>query len=282
MKLLDGKQTANKLNNQLKEKVALLEKKPRLEIILVGDDSASSVYVKNKIKTGQEIGFIVNVTKISSDTTYDHLSLLIADLNNNDEVDGILLQLPRPNHLDEKLLIDQIHPDKDVDGFHTLNQGKLFKKLDGIKPATPLGIMMLLGEYNIEVSGKHAVVIGRSQIVGLPIAKMLLDNNATVSIVHSKTKNIKEITKQADILIVAIGKPNFVDNSFIKNGVVVVDVGINRINNKLVGDVDFENIKDHTSYITPVPGGVGPMTICALGFNILTAHHKVKTNYLEK
>jgi len=274
MIILDGKKTANTLNERLKEKVLTFKNKPRLDIILVGNDPASLVYVKNKINTGSKIGFEVNLHQLDHQVSSTQLENLITQFNQDPQVHGILLQLPLPNHLDEKRLIDLIDPSKDVDGFHTLNQGNLFKKTYELQPATPKGIMMLLNEYNINVEGLNCVIIGRSQIVGLPIAKMLLDKNATVTIVHSKTKNIKEICQQADLLVVAIGKANFVDQEFVKPGAIIIDVGINRVDQKLVGDVNFDQVAPLAKFITPVPGGVGPMTICALGYNLVESYEK--------
>lgn len=268
MVILDGKATSIKLNHILKEKVKKLENKPRLDIILIGEDPASNTYVKNKIKTAEEIGFTVKLNRFNNEVSQAEIEQFIAKLNQNKDVDGILLQLPLPKHLDDESLINLIDYHKDVDGFHTINQGRLFKKEVTILPATPKGIMMLLTEYQIDVSGMHAVIIGRSQIVGAPIAKMLLDANATVTITHSKTKDLSEIVKQADLIVAAIGRANFVTSEMVKPGAIVIDVGINRLEGKLVGDVDFEKVKELTSFITPVPGGVGPMTICALGYNL--------------
>lgn len=266
--LLDGRQTADLLNESLKLKVALLNKKPRLEIILVGDDPASQSYVKGKLKAASKIGMIVHITNFLENALQSDIETIINNFNSNKEVHGILLQLPLPSHLNSDKLISLIDYKKDVDGFHTMNQGLLFQKKEGIRPATPLGIMMLLEHYSIPIEGKHVVIIGRSQIVGAPLAKMFLDKNATVTITHSKTKDLSDITKQADILVAAIGKPKFVTKDMVKGGAVVIDVGINRVDGKLIGDVDFDNVEHIASYITPVPKGVGPMTICALAHNL--------------
>ncbi|ABX80676.1 bifunctional 5,10-methylenetetrahydrofolate dehydrogenase/5,10-methenyltetrahydrofolate cyclohydrolase [Acholeplasma laidlawii] len=272
--LLDGRKTADILNEALRVKVQYLTKKPKLEIILIGNDEASKSYVKGKLNTASNLGMEVHINYL--DEAIDQLSVeaLIQKLNTDKGVHGILLQLPIPKHLDSDYLISLIDYKKDVDGFHTMNQGLLFQKKDGIRPATPLGIMMLLDFYNIPIEGKHVVIIGRSQIVGAPLSKMFLDRNATVTITHSKTKNLPSITKQADILVAAIGKPKFVTKDMVKVGAVVVDVGINRVDKKLVGDVDFEHVEPIASYITPVPKGVGPMTICALAHNLYALYLK--------
>lgn len=272
--ILDGRQTADILVEALKKKVDLLEKKPRLEIILVGENPASESYVKGKLKTAKKLGMIAHLNQRPSTILQNDLESLIKDFNDNEDVHGILLQLPLPNHLDSEHLISLIDYKKDVDGFHTMNQGLLFQKKEGTRPATPLGIMMLLDHYNIPIEGQHVVIIGRSQIVGAPLSKMFLDRNATVTITHSKTKHLKEITRQADILVAAIGKPRFVSKDMVKVGAVVIDVGINRVDNQLVGDVDFESVEPIASYITPVPKGVGPMTICALAHNLYELYMK--------
>ena len=266
--ILDGRKTADVLNDILKEDVEKLNNKPRLEIILVGNNPASQSYVKSKLKTASKLGMIVNITNIPETALEKEVRDLIVAFNNNKEVHGILLQLPLPKHMNSDNLIELIDYKKDVDGFHTMNQGLLFQNKSGIRPATPLGIMMLLDYYNIPIEGKHVVVIGRSQIVGAPVAKMFLDRHGTVTITHSRTKNLNEITKQADILVAAIGKPKFVKKDMVKIGAVVIDVGINRVDDKLIGDVDFDEVEPIVSYITPVPKGVGPMTICALAHNL--------------
>lgn len=266
--ILDGRKTADELNLVLKEKVSHLKSKPRLEIILVGNDPASESYVKGKLQTSEKLGMIANLNRLEENVSEETIYNLIQNLNHDNDVNGILLQLPLPKHLNSDKLTETIDYRKDVDGFHTVNQGLLFQKKQGIKPATPKGIMMLLDHYNIPIEGKHVVVIGRSQIVGAPIAKMMLDRNATVTITHSKTKDLPSITKQADILIAAIGKAHFVTKDMVKQDAIVIDVGINRVDGKLVGDVDFNEVQNIASYITPVPKGVGPMTICALGYNL--------------
>ena len=274
MILLDGRKTADTLNKELLQKVLKLNEKPHLEIILIGDNPASKSYVRGKLKTVNDVGMSVNVNYLKDNVNEKEVYDLINKFNNDKKVNGILLQLPIPKHLDEKGLIEAISSLKDVDGFHTMNHGLLFQNKEGIRPATPFGIVMLLNHYNIDVSGKDVLVIGRSQIVGIPISKMMLDLNATVTTAHSKTKDLTFYTKHADIIIVAVGFPNLLTKEMVKPGVIIIDVGINRVNNKLVGDVDFENVKELTSYITPVPGGVGPMTICALSHNLYDLYIK--------
>ncbi len=269
MIILDGKETAKNLLDTLKAEVEALAIRPSLAIILVGNDPASEIYVKNKIKTAQKLGIIATRYQLTADTTEKALEKLIKKLNKDKETHGILLQLPLPKHLNSEKMIDLIDYQKDVDGFHTVNQGLLFQKRNGTRPATPLGVMMLLKAYHINPEGKHVVVIGRSQIVGAPLSKMFLDQNATVTITHSKTQNLKALTLQADIIVAAIGKAHFVTADMVKEGAIMIDVGINRLDGKLVGDVDFNNVASKTSYITPVPGGVGPMTICALTYNLV-------------
>jgi methylenetetrahydrofolate dehydrogenase (NADP+)/methenyltetrahydrofolate cyclohydrolase len=276
MILLDGRGTADRLNEALKQRIAVLKDKPRLEIILIGDDPASMSYVKGKLKTAESLGMIVNINHLSEDTEENKVVDLITSFNNNKDVHGILLQLPVPKHLNGDMLIELIDYKKDVDGFHTMNQGLLFQKKEGIRPATPLGIMMLLQAYQIPIEGKHVVVVGRSQIVGTPAAKLFLDQNATVTVTHSRTKDLPSFTRQADILVCAIGKPKFITKDMVKEGAVVIDVGINRVDGKLVGDVDFENVAPISSYITPVPKGVGPMTICALAHNLYKLYLRQK------
>lgn len=267
--ILSGKELSDRLKLEMVEQVKEIRNNygrvPNLAVILVGDNPASQTYVKNKTKACDYVG-INNTTIIKPEnTTEKELLDIIYDLNTNDSIDGILVQLPLPKHIDEKKIIDAINIEKDVDGFHSTNVANLWLNNDCTVPCTPKGIMKLLKETNIEIEGKHAVVIGRSNIVGLPISKLLLNTNATVTVCHSKTTNLKEIVKQADILVVAIGKPNFVTEDMVKNGCIIIDVGINRLSDgKLCGDVDFESVKDKASYITPVPKGVGPMTITCL------------------
>lgn len=265
MQILDGKKLSLKIQEELKEKVSSLKTKPCLAVILVGDDKASQVYVRNKEKAAQYIGINTTTYKLEESTSTEDLLALIDKLNNDSSVNGILTQLPLPKHIDEEKVLLSILPEKDVDAFNPTNVGHLHLGTPKMVPCTPAGIIRLLDEYKISLDGKNAVVIGRSSIVGKPIAQLLLERNATVTLTHSHTHNLKDIVKNADIVVVAIGKPKFVTKDFIKEGAVVIDVGINRDeNNKLVGDVDFENVKDLTSFITPVPGGVGPLTVAML------------------
>lgn len=266
--LIDGKTISTIIKDECKEKVAEFKKQGIsicLAVIQVGNDPASSVYVNNKKKACAYIGIDSLSYELPEETTQEELLALIEELNQKKEVNGILVQLPVPKHIDEKTIINAISPKKDVDGFHPQSVGSLCIGQPGFVSCTPAGIIELLKRTNVDISGKHCVVIGRSNIVGKPMALLMLRENATVTVTHSKTKNLKEITKQADILIVAIGKPKFVDSSYVKDGAVVIDVGIHRNeDNKLCGDVDFESVKTIASAITPVPGGVGPMTIAML------------------
>lgn len=275
MEILNGKEVAKNTRLALKNEVEELKEKginPRLAVIMVGNDSASQIYVRNKSKACDEIGIEFEEYILPEETSQDELLNLIEKLNNKTEINGILLQSPIPKHLDINEAFRKISPEKDVDGFHPVNVGKLVLGQDTFVSCTPAGIMKILEEYNIEIEGKNAVVIGRSNIVGKPMSQCLLNKNATVTICHSKTKNLSEITKNADILVAAIGKANFVTENMVKEGAVVIDVGINRgEDGKLKGDVDFENVSKKTSYITPVPGGVGPMTIAMLMTNLVKA-----------
>lgn len=281
MQLIDGKAISAKVKEEVKNEAVQLTEKgvvPCLAVILVGDDKASQTYVNSKEKACKACGIRSLKYTLEANTSESALIDLIQSLNENDEVDGILVQLPLPKHIDENKILEKISCEKDVDGFHAVNVGRLVSGLDGFVPCTPCGIMRLFKEYGIEVSGKNAVVIGRSNIVGKPMANLLLNANATVTVTHSKTQNLAKITKDADIIVVAIGKPNFLKADMVKNGTVVIDVGINRLeNNKLVGDVDFENVANKCSFITPVPGGVGPMTIAMLLKNtIKSAKNRLK------
>lgn len=266
--LIDGKTISTIIKDECKEKVAEYKKHGIsicLAVIQVGNDPASSVYVNNKKKACAYIGIDSLSYELPEETTQEELLALIEELNQKKEVNGILVQLPVPKHIDEKTIINAISPKKDVDGFHPQSVGSLCIGQPGFVSCTPAGIIELLKRTNVDISGKHCVVIGRSNIVGKPMALLMLRENATVTVTHSKTKNIKEITKQADILIVAIGKPKYIDSSYVKEGAVVIDVGIHRNeDNKLCGDVDFESVEKIASAITPVPGGVGPMTIAML------------------
>ncbi|ABS52171.1 bifunctional methylenetetrahydrofolate dehydrogenase/methenyltetrahydrofolate cyclohydrolase FolD [Campylobacter hominis] len=281
MQLIDGKAISAKVKEEVKNEAAQLTEKgvvPCLAVILVGDDKASQTYVNSKEKACKACGIRSLKYTLEANTSESALIDLIQSLNENDEVDGILVQLPLPKHIDENKILEKISCEKDVDGFHAVNVGRLVSGLDGFVPCTPCGIMRLFKEYDIEISGKNAVVIGRSNIVGKPMANLLLNANATVTVTHSKTQNLAKITKDADIIVVAIGKPNFLKADMVKNGAVVIDVGINRLeNNKLVGDADFENVANKCSFITPVPGGVGPMTIAMLLKNtIKSAKNRLK------
>ena len=277
--ILSGKDLSNKMKASLKTFIdetvnEVGKRKPCLVTILVGEDPASKVYVANKEKACNEVG-ILNVTeRLSEDISEQDLIQIIDKYNLSLRVDGILVQLPLPKHINTEKILNVIAPEKDVDGFHPENVAKLWLKEDCIIPCTPQGVIDLIETSDIDLEGKNVVVIGRSNIVGLPVAKLCLDRNATVTICHSKTKNLAEITRQADILIVAIGKPKFVTEDMVKDGAVVIDVGINRVDGKLCGDVDFENVEPKASYITPVPGGVGPMTICELLKNTCRCYMK--------
>lgn len=267
--IIDGKKVATEIKEELRQSTEafneLYGKYPCLAVIQVGDNQASNVYVNNKIKACKEIGFISKSFHYTSAMTEQELINLIADLNYDDSVHGILVQLPLPEHINEANIIKVIDPKKDVDAFHPYNVGCLMAGNAEFLPCTPAGIVELLKRYNIDIAGKECVVVGRSNIVGKPIAHLLLQQNGTVTVCHSKTTNLQEVCKRADILICAIGKPKFFDADYIKRGAVVIDVGINRDENgKLCGDVDFESVKDIASAITPVPGGCGPMTIAML------------------
>lgn len=273
--IIDGKKISQEIKDELKETVAVLKDQGKhicLAVIQVGNDPASSVYVGNKKKACAYIGIESLAYELPEETTEQELLDLVKKLNADDKVNGILVQLPLPKQIHEKKVIQTIAPKKDVDGFHEKNVGALCVGSKGYVSCTPLGIIQLLKRSNIEITGKHCVVIGRSNIVGKPMAMLLLQENGTVTICHSRTHNLQEITKQADILVVAVGKPKFIDDSYIKEGAVVIDVGIHRDeNNKLCGDVDFEKAAPHTSAITPVPGGVGPMTIAMLMYNCVSS-----------
>ena len=266
--LIDGKAMSQQIKDELKEKVEKLKalgKEICMAVIQVGSDPASSVYVNNKKKACAYIGIQSLAYELPEETTEEELLKLIGELNAKEEVNGILVQLPLPGHINEEKILLAIDPAKDVDGFHPVNVGNLSIGRPGYVSCTPAGVIQLLKRSGIEIEGKECVVLGRSNIVGKPMAMLLLRENGTVTVCHSRTENLKEITKRADILVVAIGKPKFVDAGYVKEGAVVIDVGIHRNeNNKLCGDVDFEDVAPHTSAITPVPGGVGPMTIAML------------------
>lgn len=283
MKILDGKAVSLKVKESVKVRAEELKKfgvEPTLAVILVGEDKASQTYVRAKEKACNEYGIKSVAHRLSENTTQAELLALINVLNLDDSIHGILVQLPLPKHIDTNTVLATIDPAKDVDGFHAVNVGKLVSGLDGFVPCTPLGVMEILKEYGIEVAGLNAVVIGRSNIVGKPMANLLLNASATVAVTHSKTKNLKEVCKNADLIVAAIGKPFFLKADMVKDDAVVVDVGINRLDDgRLVGDVDFDEVAPKCSYITPVPGGVGPMTIAMLLNNtILAAQAKIASH----
>lgn len=274
-KIIDGKQISKEIKEELREEVSLLKQQGKeacLAVIQVGNDPASSVYVGNKKKACDFIGISSKSYELEETTTQETLLHLIKELNEDDTVNGILVQLPLPKHMDEDVVIQTISPQKDVDGFHPISVGNLWIGDQGFLSCTPAGIIQLLKRSEIEIAGKECVIIGRSNIVGKPMAALMLRENATVTITHSRTKDLKEVARRADILIVAIGKPRFVTSEYVKEGAVVIDVGIHRDeNNKLCGDVDYANVIDKVSAITPVPGGVGPMTIAMLMNNCVDA-----------
>ena len=273
--IIDGRKISQEIKDELKQQVAELKAQGKsicLAVIQVGSDPASSVYVGNKKKACAYIGIESLSYELPEETTQQELLDLVRKLNADDKVNGILVQLPLPGQIDEEKVIQTIAPEKDVDGFHEKNVGALCVGSRGYVSCTPLGIIELLRRSGIEIAGKHCVVLGRSNIVGKPMSLLLLRENGTVTICHSRTQNLKELTRQADILVVAVGKPGFVDDSYITEGEVVIDVGIHRDeNNRLCGDVDFEKAAPHTSAITPVPGGVGPMTIAMLMYNCVSS-----------
>jgi methylenetetrahydrofolate dehydrogenase (NADP+)/methenyltetrahydrofolate cyclohydrolase len=293
-KLINGKEIAKNLRNELKKEIDNLKTKsgkvPGLAVVQVGNLTASSVYVKSKTKSAKEVGIEVIDHHLNEETSEEELLQLVLTLNNQENVNGILVQLPLPNHINEQIILDSIHPDKDADGFHPLNVGKLsiasHNDENLLIPCTPFGCLIMLKGLNINLAGKNAVVIGRSNIVGKPMAQLLLKESCTVIIAHSKTKNLKEVCQNADIVVAAVGRPQMVKGNWIKNGAVVIDVGINRIEvkingenkNKLVGDVDFIEATKNASAITPVPGGVGPMTIACLLRNTTIAFKNSQKN----
>ncbi|HGI2049545.1 TPA: bifunctional methylenetetrahydrofolate dehydrogenase/methenyltetrahydrofolate cyclohydrolase [Streptococcus agalactiae] len=267
--LIDGKALSQKMQAELGRKVERLKEQhgiiPGLAVILVGDNSASQVYVRNKERSALEAGFKSETLRLSESISQEELIDIIHQYNEDKSIHGILVQLPLPQHINDKKIILAIDPKKDVDGFHPMNTGHLWSGRPMMVPCTPAGIMEMFREYHVDLEGKHAVIIGRSNIVGKPMAQLLLDKNATVTLTHSRTRNLSEVTKEADILIVAIGQGHFVTKDFVKEGAVVIDVGMNRDENgKLIGDVVFEQVAEVASMITPVPGGVGPMTITML------------------
>ncbi|MEQ6122790.1 bifunctional methylenetetrahydrofolate dehydrogenase/methenyltetrahydrofolate cyclohydrolase FolD [Pseudotenacibaculum sp. MALMAid0570] len=289
MILLDGKKTSSDIKDEIAIEVTSMkeqgQKVPHLAAVIVGNDGASLTYVNAKVKACERVGFESTLVRLSENISEEELLSQIDNLNNNDEVDGFIVQLPLPKHIDEQKVIMAVHPDKDVDGFHPTNVGKMALNLPTFISATPFGILELLDRYNVETSGKHVVVIGRSHIVGSPMSILLSQKrkvgNATVTITHSRTQNLKEITLQADIIVAALGIPEFLTADMVKEGVTVIDVGITRIDDaskkrgfRLVGDVAFEEVSKKSEYITPVPGGVGPMTIAMLLKNTLLARQR--------
>lgn len=276
--IISGKAVSDSIRESIKQEAAELTAqgiRPGLAVILVGEDPASKVYVGSKEKACQQLGFHSEVYRLEEGTSQSELLKVIDRLNRDVHIHGILVQLPLPKHIDEKAVIDAIAVEKDVDGFHPVSVGNLTIGDDCLLPCTPSGVIELIKRTGIDIAGKHAVVVGRSNIVGKPVAMLLLRENATVTICHSKTENMKDITRQADILVAAVGRANMIDESYVKPGAVVIDVGINRLaDGKLAGDVDFDRVKEVASHITPVPGGVGPMTITMLMNNTLEAARK--------
>lgn len=273
--IIEGKKISDLIREEMITETAALREKgivPGLAVVLVGEDPASKVYVGSKEKACQQLGFYSEVHRLSATTSEEELLAVIDQLNNQSSINGILVQLPLPKHINEKAVIDAIAVSKDVDGFHPESVGNLVIGDDSLLPCTPAGVIELIKRSGVDISGKHAVIIGRSNIVGKPVAMLLLRENATVTICHSRTANMEELAKQADILVVAIGKAKAIDKRFVKPGAIVIDVGINRLaDGKLAGDVDFDDCLDTAGFITPVPGGVGPMTITMLMKNTITA-----------
>ena len=283
MQLIDGKKTSQEIKAEIAEEVKKMNRKPHLAAVLVGHDGGSETYVAHKIKSCEEVGFKSSLIRFEDDVTEEELLKTVDKLNKDADVDGFIVQLPLPKHIDEQKVIEAISPEKDVDGFHPVNLGRLVAGLDTFVSATPSGIVDLLKRYNVETIGKHCVIIGRSNIVGRPLSILLSQKgiDCTVTVCHSKSENLKEITKTADILVAAIGRPGFVTADMVKDGATVIDVGTTRVKSdqtksgwKLKGDVDFEEVSKKASFITPVPGGVGPMTICSLLKNTLKAAKK--------
>ena len=271
--IIDGKKEAEVLRHEIKKEISLLKEKtkkvPSLSVILVGNYASSEIYVKNKLKKSKEVGINSSIIRYPIDVSEKEVLKKIIELNEDSKVSGILVQLPLPKQINKEKIINLIHPSKDVDGFHPINVGNLASGYHAITPCTPLGCSILIKKIENNLIGKHAVIVGRSNLNGKPMAQLLLKENCTVTIVHSKTKNIKDECLKADILVVAIGVPNFIRKDWVKEGSIVIDVGINKLENKIVGDVKFEEVKEKVRAITPVPGGVGPMTIACLLKNTL-------------
>ena len=272
--ILDGKLTATYVRKQVAEEVRRINDTVTLALIMVGNNPASQVYVRNKQKACDEVGISVESFFLDENTSQKELLTIIENCNKNPKVNGILVQLPLPTHIEEKIVVNSIDPEKDVDGLNTINQGKLMVGEEGLVPATPKGVITLLKSNNIDIQSKNVVVVGRSKLVGKPLAMLFLNENATVTIAHSKTANLKDVTKKADILVAAVGKPKFIVADMVKRDCVVVDVGINRLDGKLCGDVDYEGVSEVASFVTPVPGGVGPMTIATLLENVLRCYKR--------
>lgn len=276
MNILDGKLVSKKIQESLKKEIATFVKKPCLLVILVGSDQASQIYVANKEKACKRVGMESKTIVLDENISQKEVIKVIEKANEDKDIHGILVQLPLPNHMDTQAVVDSISPLKDVDGLTAYNQGKLLLGIPNIIPCTPKGIMRLLAEYHVDICGKNALVIGRSILVGKPVAQLLLNQNATVTMAHSKTKNLKELCLQADIIVCAVGKPKTITEDMVKEGAVIIDVGINRVLGTLVGDVDYLSVSPKTSRITPVPGGVGPMTIACLLENVLECYNLQK------
>lgn len=278
-KIIDGKSMAQNLREELAKRVKELNKQPHLAVILVGNDEASIIYDRNKKKAAEDIGMTCNIHHLPEETTEDKIIELINNLNNDSDVNGIIVQMPLPKHLNADKIVEQIRTDKDVDGFGFYNMGLLHSNnKNAFVAATPQGVLYMLQKTLGDLSGLHAVIIGRSNIVGRPLASLLLNNHCTVTVAHSKTKNLPELTKQADIVVAACGVAKMVKKDWIKDEATVIDVGINRIDGKLCGDVDFDEVKEVAGFITPVPGGVGPMTVAMLMNNTLLAYIKQNTS----
>ena len=271
--IIDGKKEAETLSHEIKKEISSLKEKtkkvPTLSVILIGNYAPSEIYVKNKLKKSEEVGINTSIVRYPNDVSEKEVLKKIIELNEDSKVSGILVQLPLPKQINKEKIINLIHPSKDVDGFHPINVGNLASGYHSIIPCTPLGCSILIKKIENNLVGKHAVIVGRSNLNGKPMAQLLLKENCTVTIVHSKTKNIKDECLKADILVVAIGVPNFIRKDWVKEGSIVIDVGINKLENKIVGDVQFEEVKERVKAITPVPGGVGPMTIACLLKNTL-------------
>jgi len=274
--IMNGKELSLKIKDNLKKEVELLDKKPSLVVIQVGEDPASSIYVNSKAKLAREIGYEFEHAKFPCDVKEEELIKKIEEINASNDINGVIVQLPIPAHLNANKIINRIDPIKDIDGLTELNAGKLLTSSASLVSCTPKGIITLLKAYKVEFTGKHVVVVGRSNLVGKPLIGLCLNENATVTICHSKTKDLEKHTKKADILIVAVGKAKLITDKFVRKGAVVVDVGINRIDGKIYGDVDFESVSKKARLITPVPGGVGPMTTISLMENVLVSYKEMK------